>query len=79
MQLWSRRNHRVRFADRTLEFPVGEKLVTEWSHKYTPDGFGQLAAEAGWHQKRIWLDEERWFSVQHLEASKGGCPAVTSG
>jgi len=66
MQLWVRRSHVVRFCNHELRFVAGEKLVTEWSHKYTVKGFAGLAARAGFRQTCVWTDPGSWFSVQCL-------------
>jgi dimethylhistidine N-methyltransferase len=66
MQLWVRQSHTVHFGDTELRFHAGEKLVTEWSHKYTVNGFARLAARAGFHQTCVWTDPGSWFSVQCL-------------
>ncbi len=45
-----------------------EFIVTEHSHKFTPDEFEELAAAAGLQPKQMWTDERGWFSVWYLEA-----------
>lgn len=69
MRLVSVRPQRVRVAGRAFDFAAGEILVTEYSHKYTPDGFRSLAEASGFHVARIWTDAEQLFSVQLLEAA----------
>lgn len=68
MYLISRAAQRVRIADEVAEFAEGEAIHTEDSRKYTLDGFGALAAEAGYAPLRVWTDPDRYFSVQWLEA-----------
>jgi dimethylhistidine N-methyltransferase len=51
------------------EFRAGEHIVTEYSHKYTPEGFAALAAEGGWRVERGWTDERGWFGVFLLAVS----------
>jgi len=43
----------------------GEAILTEYSHKYTPEGFRALAAEAGFTVQKVWIDPEQLFSVQY--------------
>jgi len=44
-----------------------ETVLTEYSHKYTLDSFGQLAAGAGLAVKNIWADANNMFAVLYLE------------
>ncbi len=58
------------FYDRRgSEFHAGEGIQTENSYKYTLDGFGKLAAVAGFRQKTVWTDDRELFSVQLLEVA----------
>lgn len=68
MHLESRVPQQVRCDDCVLEIAAGERIHTEYSHKYTVDGFGALAAEAGLEPRHCWTDSDRLFSVQYLEA-----------
>jgi uncharacterized SAM-dependent methyltransferase len=43
-----------------------EAILTEYSHKYTLEGFAALAEAAGFRVARVWMDAERLFSVQYL-------------
>ncbi len=52
-----------------VEFRAGETIHTENSHKYTVEGFRQLASKAGWHSTTDWVDDERLFSVHLLETN----------
>ncbi len=56
----------VRLGDATIEIAAGEGILTEYSHKYTLDGFAALAASAGFAVERVWTDERKLFSVQYL-------------
>lgn len=49
-----------------VRFEEGETICTEYSYKYTPEGFRELAGEAGFAVGRVWMDGERLFSVQYL-------------
>ena len=52
-----------------FEFHAGEGIHTENSYKYTLDGFGELAARAGFLQETVWMDDRELFSVQLLEVA----------
>lgn len=55
------------FAIGNREFAIadGEAILTEYSHKYTLDGFAAMAHEVGFEVKRVWTDAEQLFSVQY--------------
>ena len=63
MHLVSRDAQRVTVADREIGFAAGESIHTESAHKYTPDGFRDLAVAAGFRPWRQWLDPEALFAV----------------
>lgn len=69
MQLWSLADQVVSFGGVPLEIRAGEKVITEWSHKYTPERFAALAAEAGLARRRSWTDPLHWFSLECLARS----------
>ncbi|MDJ0759520.1 MAG: L-histidine N(alpha)-methyltransferase [Woeseiaceae bacterium] len=56
----------VRLGDASIEIDAGEGILTEYSHKYTLEGFAELAASAGFTVERVWTDEDKLFSVQYL-------------
>ena len=66
MHLVSRQAQTVRVAGRRFQLGAGEPIRTEYSHKYTIDGFHELAAEAGWQPEEVWMDENGWFAVHLL-------------
>ena len=68
MQLWCQRSHFVEIAGTAVAFKEGEKLVTEWSHKYTLRSFGNLARRSGWIPQAVWCDPAQLFSVHYLVA-----------
>ncbi len=66
MQLVSRRAQQVRIGDATVAFDDGEVITTEYSHKYTVDGFAELLQSAGFargDRLHRWRDPKRWFGV----------------
>ena len=56
----------VSIADHSFEFSAGEEVFTEYSHKYTIDGFVDLASEAGFSLHKHWTDKQQLFAVLHL-------------
>lgn len=68
MFLASREKQRVRLAGRTFHFEAGERLCTEHCHKYGVDEFAELARASGFEPDRVWLDDEKLFSVHYLRA-----------
>jgi dimethylhistidine N-methyltransferase len=69
MYLISQAAQRVRIEDREFEFGAGEKVLTEYSYKHTPEGFGRLAAQAGFRFEKIWTDDARLFGVFYFSVA----------
>lgn len=70
MHLISKQDQRVHIGDEELKIARGEHIRTEYSHKYTLEGFSDLAATADLSVSRVWMDPARHFSVQLLEPRK---------
>jgi dimethylhistidine N-methyltransferase len=68
MYLMSLERQRVRMDGHTFAFEQGEAIYTEDSHKYTVRQFRQLAMDAGFTPRAVWVDENSLFSVHWLEA-----------
>lgn len=66
ISLVSRRDQTVEVGGEAFEFARGEAIHTEYSHKYTIDGFAEMAARAGLTLRREWTDPKRYFAVLHL-------------
>ncbi|WP_416233190.1 L-histidine N(alpha)-methyltransferase [Cyanobium gracile] len=66
MALVSRRELEVHLAGRPWPFKAGEPLITEYSHKYAPEAFLALAAEAGWLGAGRWSDAAGDFCLHLL-------------
>ena len=69
MHLESRDAQTVRCDDTVLEFEAGERILTEYSYKYTLEDFAALAASAGFASRSRWLDGDGLFSVQYFEVA----------
>ncbi len=44
-------------------FAAGERIHTEYSHKWTQEGFAALLRDAGFARTQVWVDERKWFAV----------------
>ena len=44
-------------------FAIGERIHTENSYKYSPQGFRTLLADAGFADIRMWTDPRAWFAL----------------
>ena len=67
MRLDSMSEQRIRLGGEEIAIAKGEAILTEYSHKYTLEGFATLAREAGFEVKRVWTDKDDLFSVQYCE------------
>lgn len=63
MYLISEGDQRVHIEDRKFDFRAGEKILTEHSYKYTPEGLAALARNAGFQFEKLWIDDARLFGV----------------
>ena len=65
ISLVSKREQIVTTGDEKITVADGESILTEYSHKYTLDGFREMASNAGFEVKRVWTDADALFSVQY--------------
>lgn len=63
MYLVSQTEQCVEIEDRQFHFHAGEKILTEYSYKYTPEGLAALAREAGFRFEKLWTDKAHLFGV----------------
>jgi dimethylhistidine N-methyltransferase len=63
MYLISETDQSVRIEDRQFHFQSGEKILTEYSYKHTPEGLAALAGKAGFEFEKAWTDEARLFGI----------------
>ncbi|HEX8570005.1 MAG TPA: ergothioneine biosynthesis protein EgtB [Caulobacteraceae bacterium] len=68
MHLRSLRPQAARVDGHVFHFEEGETIHTENSHKFTVEGFAEIAAEAGWRQDRVWTDPAGLFAVVLLKS-----------
>jgi dimethylhistidine N-methyltransferase len=67
MHLISTKRQTVNVCKYSFEFEENESVLTEYSHKYTIDAFGEMANEAGLNVKNVWTDANNMFAVMYLE------------
>ncbi len=65
IELISNRDQVVTAGGEKIEVADGEAILTEYSHKYTLDGFADMAQQAGFAVRKVWTDADRLFSVQY--------------
>lgn len=72
MHLVSEADQTVHIGSEAFDFKAGEPIVTEYSYKYTPERFGEVAREAGLDVAKVWTDEKGLFSLQLCVARVDG-------
>jgi L-histidine N-alpha-methyltransferase len=65
VELVSTRDQEARIGDARIPFARDESIITEYSHKYTLEGFAAMAQESGFSVDTVWTDPRDWFSVQY--------------
>ena len=68
IRLVSEKDQVAQLGGKSIDIADGEAILTEYSHKYTLDGFGELARQAGFRVEKVWTDANKLFSVQYLVA-----------
>ncbi|MGH8100440.1 MAG: L-histidine N(alpha)-methyltransferase, partial [Chthoniobacterales bacterium] len=63
MYLVSDTDQAVRIENRKIAFRAGERILTEYSYKHSPETFSDLASHAGFSFEKLWADEARLFGV----------------
>ena len=67
MHLVSQVNQKAEVAGQVFAFEARESICTEYSHKYTLEGFSALLARANWEIQTTWTDPNDLFSVHYAE------------
>ncbi len=67
MYLESLIDQEVAVANRTFSFAQGERILTEYSHKYVIGEFAELAAECGFELIWTWTDDQEYFGILFFE------------
>jgi L-histidine N-alpha-methyltransferase len=68
MYLVSQREQVARISGQRFTFGKGERILTEYSHKYEPQSFAEMVAAAGFRVRQVWTDPKKLFSVHYLQA-----------
>lgn len=63
MHLVSAASQDVTVGSRTFHFAEGQSILTEFSHKHSPESFDQLAIGAGFQRQALWTDPDRYFGL----------------
>ena len=70
MHLVSEAAQTVHVGGREFHFSRGAKIITEFSYKYTQEGFARLAVSAGFRLARVWTDPQQLFAVFHFTVAE---------
>ncbi|MFT4556475.1 MAG: L-histidine N(alpha)-methyltransferase [Planctomycetales bacterium] len=62
----SRIEQTVSIGEVDIAFAEGERIFTEYSHKYSIEQFTSMAGQAGFAMDECWTDEDDLFAVMHL-------------
>jgi dimethylhistidine N-methyltransferase len=65
IELISQAEQTFEVGETEFDLADGEAILTEYSHKYTLDGFAEMARNAGFSVEKVWTDAEQLFSVQY--------------
>ncbi len=60
----------VTVAGQSIEFAAEERILTEYSYKYTVESFQKLASAAGFTPVQYWTDAEQLFSVHYCSVTQ---------
>lgn len=69
MHLEAVRTVDVAWTTGARHFVAGDRILTEYSHKYQEESFRTLLDAAGFETQQMWTDEKRWFGVFLAKAS----------
>ncbi len=69
MHLVSGMDQLVRLNEQKFHFQQGDRIITEFSYKYSPDEFATLAAKVGFEFIRMWTDDKRLFGLFYFTTS----------
>jgi dimethylhistidine N-methyltransferase len=70
MHLISEADQFVHLNEHKFHFHRGEKIITEYSYKYSPDEFAVFAAKARFNFVRLWTDDARLFGVFYFVSGR---------
>jgi uncharacterized SAM-dependent methyltransferase len=64
MRLISQCEQQVSIREHCFSFAEGEKIITEYCHKFSMEDFHERASQAGFRHADSWTDSNDWFSIQ---------------
>lgn len=70
MHLLSDCEQKANVGSEIIHFCSGETIHTENSYKYSISGFQQLAMQAGFEPRKVWVDADELFSIHYLKVRK---------
>jgi dimethylhistidine N-methyltransferase len=79
LRLVSADDQQFKVGDETFSIEKHEAILTEYSHKYTLDGFAAMAARAAFTVEWVWMDPQKLFSVQYLRTLPADHDKAVSG
>lgn len=65
IRLISGKSQVITNGDERIEIDEGESILTEYSHKYTLEGFAKMVERAGFEVRKVWTDPDELFSIQY--------------
>ena len=65
IELISQADQTFEIGNKEFAITDGETILTEYSHKYTLEGFAKMAGDAGFSVQKVWTDASELFSVQY--------------
>ena len=71
MYLISESDQFVHLDEQRFHFRRAEKIVTEFSYKYSPEEFSALAGKAEFEFAQMWTDDARLFGVFYFVVRSG--------
>ena len=69
MYLVSKIDQFAHVSEHKFHFGRGDKIITEFSYKYSPQEFAALADQAGFDFVRMWADDARLFGIFYFSYS----------
>ena len=52
-----------KIGNKNFTLKKSEKILVEISNKFTVNSFKRLALKTGWSTKRVWLDNQKYYSL----------------
>lgn len=69
MHLQATQTTSIQWQQQSVTLNEGERILTEYSYKYSLTDFIALARNAGWTYRQHWHDQHNWFALALFERS----------